>query len=79
VTDADYTILADASSAFTLTLPAANANTGRVLIIRKIDETANDLTFSAAIKISETRDFTTLNMNTTIRIQSDGTNWYKID
>jgi hypothetical protein len=79
VTDADYTILADASSAFTLTLPAANANTGRVLIIRKIDETANDLTFSAAIKISETRDFTTLNMNTTIRIQSDGTAWYKID
>jgi hypothetical protein len=80
VADADYTILANATSgAFTLSLPAANANTGRVLIIRKTDETANALTFSSAIKISETTSFTTLNINTTIRIQSDGTNWYKID
>ena len=80
IVDTDYTILANASSnAFTLTLPAANANTGRVLIIRKTDETANALTFSSAIKISETTSFTTLNLNTTIRIQSDGTDWYKID
>lgn len=80
IVDTDYTILANATSnAFTLTLPAANANTGRVLIIRKTDETANVLTFSLAIKISETTSFTTLNLNTTIRIQSDGTNWYKID
>jgi hypothetical protein len=81
VVDTDYTILADATSgAFTLTLPAANtASTGRVLIIRKTDETANVLTFSSAIKISESTSFTTLNMNTTIRIQSDGTAWYKID
>jgi hypothetical protein len=81
VVDADYTILADATSgAFTLTLPVANtASNGRVLIIRKTDETANVLTFSSAIKISETTTFTTLNMNTTIRIQSDGTAWYKID
>jgi hypothetical protein len=80
VADADYTILADATSnAFTLTLPDATTNTGRVLIVRKIDETANVLTFSSAIKISETTTFTTLNLNTTIRIQSDGTAWYKID
>jgi hypothetical protein len=81
VADTDYTILANATSgAFTLNLPVANtASTGRVLIIRKTDETANVLTFSSAIKISESTSFTTLNMNTTIRIQSDGTAWYKID
>jgi hypothetical protein len=82
VSATDYTILADASTkAFTLTLPdpAATSSLGRILVIRKTDETANVLTFSVAIKISETRTFTTLNMNTTIRIQSDGTNWYKID
>lgn len=80
VLDSDYTILANATSnAFTLTLPDATTNTGRVLIIRKTDESANVLTFSSAIKISETTSFTTLNINTTIRIQSDGTAWYKID
>lgn len=80
VVDTDYTILANASTnAFTLTLPDATTNTGRVLVIRKIDESANDLTFSELIKISETTSFTTLNINTTIRIQSDGTAWYKID
>jgi len=76
----DYTILANATgSGFTLTLPAASASTGRILIIRKTDETSNILTFSTPIKISETTSFTTLNINTTIRIQSDGTDWYKID
>ena len=35
--------------------------------------------FVPDIKISENTSFTTLNMNTTIRIQSDGTAWYKID
>jgi hypothetical protein len=78
----DYTILVNATSgAFTLTLPdpTATSNKGRILLIRKTDETTNVLTFSRAIKISETRDFTTLNMNTTIRIQCDGTDWYKID
>lgn len=80
VVDTDYTILANASTnAFTLTLPNETTNTGRVLVIRKIDESANVLTFSRPIKISETTSFNTLNINTTIRIQSDGTAWYKID
>jgi hypothetical protein len=80
VLPSDNTILADATTAaFTLTLPPANTNLGKILIIRKIDESANVLTFSPAIKISETTSFTTLNINTTIRIQSDGTAWYKID
>ncbi|MEY4553331.1 MAG: Armadillidium vulgare iridescent virus [Bacteroidota bacterium] len=80
VVDTDYTILANASGgAFTLTLPDVTTSTGRVLIIRKTDESVNALTFSSAIKISESTSFTTLNINTTIRIQSDGTDWYKID
>jgi hypothetical protein len=81
VVDADHTILADAKSAgFTVTLPAAAAaNKGRVLLIRKTDETNNVLTFSQSIKYSETTSFTTLNYLSTIRIQSDGTSWYKID
>lgn len=81
VVDADHTILADAgSAAFTITLPAAAAaNKGRVLLIRKTDETNNVLTFSESIKYSETTSITTLNYLSTIRIQSDGTAWYKID
>ena len=76
----DYTILANATGAgFTLTLPTAASSLGRILVIRKTDETSNILTFSESVKISETTSFTTLNVNTTIRIQSDGTDWYKID
>ncbi|MFW0718347.1 hypothetical protein [Pedobacter sp. N23S346] len=76
----DYTILANGTNGgFTLTLPAANASKGRIIVIRKTDETSNVLTFSQSIKISETTSFTTLNVHSTIRIQSDGTDWYKID
>ncbi len=80
VVDGDHTILADVSGgAFTITLPTASSSTGRVLLIRKIDETNNVLEFSQSIKYSETTSFTTLNYLSTIRIQSDGTAWYKID
>jgi hypothetical protein len=79
--DTDYTILVDGTAgAVTLTLPAASAaNVGRILIIRKTDETGSILTFSEAIKISETTTVTTLNVNSTMRIQSYGSAWYKID
>jgi outer membrane lipoprotein-sorting protein len=76
----DYTILANTTTAgLTITLPAATGNTGRILVIRKTDETANVLTFNLPVKISETTSVTSLNVNSTIRIQSDGTDWYKID
>lgn len=77
----DVTILANTTSGgFILTIPAAApANKGRVLIVRKTDETSNVLTFSSPIKISETTSITTLNINATMRIQSDGADWYKID
>lgn len=80
IVEADHTILADVTTAgFTITLPDATTSEGRVLLIRKTDETNNVLTFSQSIKYSETTSFTTLNYLSTIRIQSDGTSWYKID
>jgi hypothetical protein len=76
----DHTILCNTTTAgFTLTLPAANSATGRIYVIRKTDETNNVLTFSTAIKLSETTTFTSLNYLGTIRIQSDGTSWVRID
>ncbi|RWW96754.1 collagen-like protein [Flavobacterium cerinum] len=76
----DATILADASGApFTLTLPTAASSTGRTIVISKVDDTANLLTFSESIKLNEIDTFTGINYNTTIRIQSDGTDWYMID
>ncbi|KAI9549918.1 hypothetical protein GHT06_004503 [Daphnia sinensis] len=78
VTDTDHTILANLTGgAFTITLPAASAaNKGRVILIRKTDESNNVLTFSQSIKYSETTSITTLNYLSTIRIQSDGTACY---
>jgi hypothetical protein len=81
VDDADFTILADLEDGdVTITIPEAdNANKGRILIIRKIDETYNVLTFSEPIKISKNGSFNTLNYLKTIRIQSNGMDWYQID
>ena len=79
ILSSDYTILCNAASAFTLTLPDVVANKGAIYVIRKTDETPNVLTFSASIYESETTSFTTLNYNKTIRIQSNGANWFQID
>ncbi|WP_051882161.1 hypothetical protein [Chryseobacterium soli] len=76
----DHTILANAANGgFTLTLPNAAANKGRILIIRKTDETNNVLTFSQNIKFTENTDITSVNSISTTMIQSDGTNWYQIN
>ena len=80
VTSSDYTILCNTTGGgFTLTLPAATTSTGVILVIRKTDNSANVLTLSESILASETESFTTLNYIKTIRIQSDGANWYQID
>lgn len=80
VSATDYTILANASVGnILLTLPDPAQNVGRFLIVRKTDETLNLLSFDSAIKISTTSSFQNINMNVTVRIQSDGTNWFKID
>src|SRR5690606_2194666 len=85
-TDADYevvagdeTILIDATGGKTITIPSAADNKGRILTIRKTDHTQDILTFSQSINHSSGVTFNTTNMNGTIIIQSDGTNWYMIN
>lgn len=78
LTASDDLVLASASgAAFTLTLPAAASNTGKVYLIKKTDSTFNAVTVDG--NASETIDgatTTTLNtQNESIEIVSDGTNW----
>ena len=78
-TAANSTILCNVPVAgMTLTLPAAAANTGKILVIRKVDNDADVLTFSPAINYSTTETITTLNYVKTLTVQSDGTNWWVI-
>jgi hypothetical protein len=80
LTASDYTLLCNATAGgFTVTLPAASSNTGRIYVVRKTDEGSNAVTFSSAIRFSETSNFTSLNYPRTIRIQSDGANWRLIE
>jgi hypothetical protein len=77
---ADYTILCNTSgAAFELKLPDAREASGKIYVIRKIDETLNILTISPTLKLTETTLISTLNYPKTIRIQSNGTDWYVID
>jgi hypothetical protein len=77
---ADYTILCNnVSAAFTLTLPDPGELTGKIYVIRKIDETINVLTISPSLKLTELTEISSLNYPKTIRIQSNGTDWYVID
>ena len=77
--ETDYTLLCDATSGFTLTLPSPSSTTGKVYIIRKIDETDNALNISPAISISNVTTISSLNFSKTIKVQSNGSNWYLID
>lgn len=87
VTTATYTALATDGTLLvnvptggaTVTLPAASANNGKILTIKKVDDDADVLTFSTAVKYDATNTFTTLNYATTLKIQSDGTNWWLIN
>lgn len=75
----DHTILCDATTGFALTLPAAATSSGVEYVIRKTDETNNILSFGAtSIKVSESTSISDVNYTTTLRIQSDGTNWWLI-
>lgn len=77
---ADYTILCNnVSAAFTLTLPDPGELTGKIYVIRKIDETINILTISPSVKLTELTEISSLNYPKTIRIQSNGRYWYVID
>lgn len=82
-TDADDVILCDASSAaFTITLPTAVGISGKYFFIKKTD---SDYTKAVTIdgNGSETIDgSTTTTLNTqgeTLKIVSDGSNWFVVD
>lgn len=79
LTSDDQVVLGDASSAaFTLTLPAAASNEGRIFDIKKTDSSFNAVTIDG--NSSETIDgetSTTLDTQyESIQIVSDGTNWH---
>lgn len=79
--NADLVILADATSAaFTLTLPAANANSGQVYQIKKIDSTVNLVTIARAGSDTFEGGATSIAILTqfdSYTIVSDGTSkWY---
>ena len=76
----DYTILCNNNTgAFQLTLPDPASVTGKVYVIRKTDESANILTISPALKLTESTFITSLDCPKTVRIQSDGISCYIID
>ncbi|SFO36121.1 hypothetical protein SAMN05421741_1433 [Paenimyroides ummariense] len=76
----DDTLLIDASgSGLTVTLPAAGDNNGRILILRKMDGSGNIITLSEQVTLANGVTFNQFNVQGTMRIQSNGTNWYKID
>jgi hypothetical protein len=71
----DYTAIINATSGILVTLPAANTCSGRIYVIVNQDGFLHG--------ISDYRDFTntgvtTIPSNTSITIQSNGTNWYRI-
>lgn len=82
LTTNDNEILADATGGtFTLTLPTAVGNTGKVFYMKKIDSSANVVTVattsSQTIDGSTTRNLATQNESWTV--VSDGANWVAND
>jgi hypothetical protein len=78
IATSDDIILADTTSAgFTLTLPTASGNTGKIFEIKKIDSTNNIVTIdgngSETIDGDTTKKLAT--QNEAVTITSDGTNW----
>jgi hypothetical protein len=72
-----YIVLANANTAaLTLTLPSAAANTGRTYYIGKTDESTNAVTFSPALRLTETTTVASINFAKKYKIVSDGTDWW---
>ena len=80
ITSTDYTVLCNASIAtFSLTLPAAADSTDKIIIIKKIDSSYNPITFSPNVYLTDSETALSINYPKTIKIQSNGTNWYVIN
>lgn len=69
LTSAYSTILGDASGgSFTLTLPSAAVNTGRIYKLLKVDTSTNTITMGSVVLGGNSG-------NSVLIVQSDGTNW----
>jgi hypothetical protein len=80
IVNSDYTILCNAAnSGFTVTLPDVGTSINKILIIKKIDVTNNIITFAPNIYITNSETISELNYPKSIKIQSNGTNWYIIN
>lgn len=76
----DSTIFCDTENkAFTLYLPDASGSPGKVFVISKIDETANELNIIPPILLSKKTSISFLNYPKSFRIKSDGSAWYIIN
>jgi len=76
----DYTVLCNASSAaISLTLPSAAESTDKIIIIKKIDTSYNKINFSPSVYLTDSETAISINYSKTIKIQSNGTNWYVIN
>lgn len=81
IADDDYVILADATSAaVTVNLPAAATNAGRMLVVKKIDSTANLVTIdgNGAETIDDSATQTITTQYTSLSLLCDGTEWWII-
>lgn len=77
-TTSDFTILCDATSgAFSITLPAAAANPGRIFNVKKVDSSANAVTIqaNAAELIDGANTKSIAAQYQSAQIQSNGTFW----
>lgn len=81
-TTQDHTILCDASaSRLTVTLPSARINRGKVYVVKKIDASTNIATVATygGESIDASSSIALNNPYQRIVIQSDGSNWQRID
>lgn len=81
VADTDHVVKCDATSAaFTVTLPPAGAQTGRLLHIKKVDSSANRITIdgNASELVEDAVTQQLIYQGENLMLQSDGTQWWVI-
>jgi hypothetical protein len=72
--NSNYTVIITGGTP-TITLPAASSNTRKIFMI--VNETGTSRTISTYLNFSGTGT-TTIAANSSITVQTDGTNWYRI-
>ena len=78
VTTTDYVVIYQGSNAAdTVSLPAALDNSGRTLIV--VNQHSAAIAFTTAYKDFNNTDATAIAANSSMSLQSDGTNWIRIE